>query len=310
MKKVGERDQELIDLKDENVKLKGELGILKDLNTDLEDELSSKQMNLKRKTDFQRNLEDEFEDLSEQNTLLKEKNIKLDADNQNYEDRLVEKDRELDRLRGELSVMQRMLDKMNNHSAKKEYPRRNSPPRNQYRASPAKRERHRFENDQHTYPDRTGPDHPRMVHPSEEYGQRNLRDHFEGDALRPNQYPEEYERQVNEHNYNLRGQQDHFEGAELRKQPHRRDAKRLHNNFVDQEADQDKIHGRGGGRANKQSSNILTWNQPYDGKSILEHSQKGQQRARVFEQRKEEEGNEQIPTEQRLFAGRPTSQRS
>ena len=45
---------------------------------------------------------------------FKEEIVKLDKENVNLDDRLIEKERELERLRGELSVMERMFGNIGN----------------------------------------------------------------------------------------------------------------------------------------------------------------------------------------------------
>ena len=266
------------------------------LNDELEDEIAKKSRNLQQEISQAHNLEDDLDDLKNQSRDLKEKLNREESENYNLRTRLEDKDKELERMRGQLSVMERMLGNLNKHSNNSRSPRSKRYQREEIRERPeytaTRRDPYQHRNEIQSYPYESTTESrvkERLRDP------RYMQDHFEGDRLKPSRRKE-----LNPKSYVLRNQEDHFEDeAHLADHPRHQGTRRMFRPHLQpqqesnrrqeelnqvspmaagrfQNRDREVLKGRrkrfeappvdksGHARGNQSSSNFLTWDNPYN----------------------------------------------
>lgn len=116
MKGKVENSEDLGSLRIRITRLTSERDNLEDERDSLVNQLKAKNVDLDIKTEGYNQLQGDFDDLKSKYSRLKERSIKLESDNANLEDRVYDKDRELERMRGELNLLERMVQNFNTNS--------------------------------------------------------------------------------------------------------------------------------------------------------------------------------------------------
>lgn len=243
---------------------------LEEIRDDLHADIKAKNIDLDIKIEAYNQLQSDYDEIKSKFSRMKERNIKLESHNANLEDRIYDKDRELERMRGELSVLERMVQNLNTSNNNRLLQKREDifeSPKKVKRAvrfSPSsgrsgRRSRKRSYGDEDLHESEN-------INPRGEYGKMNQIDHFDHMQLKKEDYKEQ--REITEKNYYLRNQGDHFEHvANVRERPRKREGKRFYGVNVQEEQEGPKKVKR---HANSTENNILTWDNPYEGK-ISQH---------------------------------------
>lgn len=100
---------------------------IRESRDNVEDDLRDAEKEISVLTIKERDLEIKFDTAQRDNHYLKEENIRMSAQKENIEQRLFEREKEIERLRGELSMMDRMISRNDNS-----YPSQYKPPHQQW----------------------------------------------------------------------------------------------------------------------------------------------------------------------------------
>ena len=254
-KSLEERLLDFQDLKEDLRLIQNQRDNLLRENEDLIQQIQDRKTKTEIEDDKYFNLETDYKNLKEDYQILRGDNIKFEAQNSSLYDRLGDKDKELDRMRAELEMLQRMISSLSQKNS------REIPSPQQYYARDTIDRSNQFRH-QKEYKDSPGTKNQKLRFQQDE--------DLLNSPVKINSnksYRFDSHKETRHQNDNLHDQTNNRRNYDQRQYPEN-DANKEYNRIDNRKSiDEMEISkATNHGRVSDQSGNILTWDQPYEKK--------------------------------------------